>query len=48
VFDAVLNKNVKDWFAVLKVLVEVQNEVFRQRELQFSAPNGSLLRSSSA
>ena len=48
VFDLVLNEDVEDRSAVLKIFVEVQNEVFRQRELPFSAPSGLLLRSASA
>ena len=48
VLYTVLQKNVDDWFAVVKILVEVQNEVFRQRQLPLSAPSGLLLRSALA
>ena len=47
VLHAVLTERVEDGFAVVKIFVEVQNEVFRQR-LPLSAPSGLLLRSAAA
>lgn len=48
VLHLMLSENVEDWFAVVKIFVEIQNEVFRQRELPLSAPSGLLLRSALA
>lgn len=43
--NAVVHQRLQNGFAVVKILVEVQNEVFRRRWLPCAAPNGLLLRS---
>jgi hypothetical protein len=43
-----LDERLQNRFAVVKILVEIQNEVFRQRQEPFSAPSGLLLRSAVA
>lgn len=48
VFDALLGERVKNGFAVVKIFVEIKNEVFRQRQRPSSAPSGLLLRSAAA
>jgi hypothetical protein len=47
-FHGMLSESLKNRFAVVKILVEIQNEVFRQRQRPFSAPSGLLLRSALA
>jgi hypothetical protein len=48
VFHAVLDESVENRFAVVKIFVEIKNEVFRQRQRPSSAPSGLLLRSAAA
>ena len=48
VFHAMLDESVENRFAVVKIFVEVKNEVFRQRQRPSSAPSGLLLRSAAA
>lgn len=48
VLDAMLNKGVENGLAVVKIFVEIKNEVFRQRQLPSAAPTGLLLRSDAA
>jgi len=45
VSDSVLGESVENGSAVVKIFVEVKNEVLRQRQLPSAAPTGSLLRS---
>lgn len=45
VLHSVLDESVEKGFAVMKIFVEVENEVFRQRRLPSAAPIESLLRS---
>ena len=45
---ALLSERVEDGLAVVKIFVEIQNEVFRQRPLPRSAPTGLLLQSAAA
>jgi hypothetical protein len=45
VMNAILRECLQNWFAVMKIFVEVQNEVFRRRGRPCAAPNGLLLRS---
>ena len=45
VFNAPLHEEVQNGFAVVKVLVKKQNDVFRRRWRPSSAPSGLLLRS---
>ncbi len=44
ILDAVLDESVENGFAVVKIFVEVQDEVFRQQRRLSSAPIGLLLR----
>jgi len=44
VLDSVLDESAENGLAVVKIFVEVKNEVFRQRRLPSAAPIGSLLR----
>lgn len=46
--DAVLDERIENGLAVVKIFVEVKNEVFRQRQLPSAAPTGLLLRSALA
>ena len=48
VFHAMLDESVENRFAVVKIFVEIKNEVFRQRQRPSSAPSGLLLRSAAA
>jgi hypothetical protein len=48
VLHAMFGERVEDGFAVVKIFVEIQDEVFRQRRLPSSAPSGLLLRSAAA
>jgi hypothetical protein len=48
VLDAMLDESVENRFAVVKIFVEIKNEVFRQRQRPSSAPSGLLLRSAAA
>lgn len=48
VFYAMLGESVENRFAVVKIFVEIKNEVFRQRQRPSSAPSGLLLRSAAA
>ncbi len=43
--DAVLGERIENGLAVVKIFVEIKNEVFRQRQLPSAAPTGLLLRS---
>lgn len=45
VFDPVPGECVENGLAVVKIFVEVKNEIFRQRPLLSAAPTGLLLRS---
>ena len=42
---SILGEGVENGFAVVKVFVQIKNEVFRQRRLPYAVPTGSLLRS---
>ena len=48
VFHAVLDESLENRFAVVKIFVEIKNEVFRQRQRPSFAPIGLLLRSAAA
>ena len=48
VFHAILDESIENRFAVVKIFVEIKNEVFRQRQRPSSAPSGLLLRSAAA
>ncbi len=45
VMNAALRECLQNWFAVVKILVQIKNEVFRRRWRPSSAPNGLPLRS---
>lgn len=47
VLHALLGERVEDGFAVVKIFVEIQNEIFRQRR-PCCAPTGLLLRFAAA
>ena len=48
VFHAMLDESIENRFAVVKIFVEIKNEVFRQRQRPSFAPSGLLLRSAAA
>jgi len=48
VLYSVLHERIENGLAVVKIFVEIDNEVFRQRPLPSSAPSGLLLRSAVA
>jgi hypothetical protein len=48
VLHAMFGERIEDGLAVVKILVEIQNEVFRQRRLPSSAPSELLLQSAAA